>query len=93
MWSLQYLRCITTLILMLSLSMACAGAPSSEADGPIAPEDILSIRQTGAPVWSPGGDQVGFSWGIGTELNFWVADASGGWAWPTPPAAVVGHTA
>ena len=57
--------------------MACAGAPSSEADGPIAPEDILSIRQTGAPVWSPGGDQVGFSWGIGTELNFWVADASG----------------
>ena len=77
MCSMQNLRGITTLILMLSLSMACAGAPSSESDGPIAPEDILSIRQTGAPVWSPAGDQVGFSWGIGTELNFWVADASG----------------
>jgi dipeptidyl aminopeptidase/acylaminoacyl peptidase len=39
-------------------------------------DDILRIDQAGPPTWSPDGREVGFQWGLGTERDFWAADAS-----------------
>ncbi|HTK29266.1 MAG TPA: S9 family peptidase, partial [Vicinamibacterales bacterium] len=67
---------------VLALSAAACGGGGGSA--PVAAaasarpsiEQLLQIGQAGPPVWSPDGARVGFAWGVGTERDFWVADAS-----------------
>jgi dipeptidyl aminopeptidase/acylaminoacyl peptidase len=55
----------------------CAGSAAgpSSSSRPLMIEDILRIDQAGPPMWSPDGREVGFQWGLGTERDFWAADA------------------
>ncbi len=70
-------RCRLAALAPIVLSCgACIGS----AAGPPVPAatitELLRIDQAGAPVWSPDGRSVGFQWGLGTERDFWSADAS-----------------
>jgi len=65
-----------TTALVLSLTTACSAGVDRAPMVPISLEDVLAIRATGAPGWSPEGSRVAFSWGVGTETSLWVADAA-----------------
>lgn len=71
-------RCWGGLVL-LTLSTACGTEPGEEpADlqPPVTIEQILAVRSVRAPVWSPDGREVGFTWGSGVDNSLWAADAS-----------------
>ena len=73
---LRQMSCMVTFSLVLSTVAACVGAGSPQPDRSILLEEILAIRIARAPVWSPDGGQIAFSWGIGSESNLWVANAA-----------------
>jgi hypothetical protein len=56
--------------------LALAGCTSSTtvAPAPVAIEQVLDIRQVGAPFWAPDGTTIGFVWTRGTERELWAAD-------------------
>lgn len=59
-------------------SVACTPSAPVDSD-PVSPaltiEDILAIRETTAPRWSPHGRYVAFTWSTGLERELWLADA------------------
>jgi len=64
-------------VVLAVVPLACGGGPPPAAQpGAITIEDVLAIRSVGAPIWSPDGRAVAFTWGIGTELNLWTADTA-----------------
>ena len=62
--------------LVLSLS-ACnddndRASAGSSSENNITIEEILQIRQVGAPSWSSNGSEVAFTWSHGAETNLWA---------------------
>ena len=57
-------------------AIGCAQGLDRAPTVPIAVEQILQIRTTGSPLWSPEGSRVAFAWGVGTESGLWVADTA-----------------
>ena len=51
---------------------------AAEAVRQITLEEILSVEQAGAPVWSPDGRRLAFAWGAGTERDLWAVQADAG---------------
>jgi dipeptidyl aminopeptidase/acylaminoacyl peptidase len=57
-------------------ALVLAGCTSSPTvASAVAIEQVLDIRQVGAPFWAPDGAAVGFVWTRGTEQELWAADA------------------
>jgi dipeptidyl aminopeptidase/acylaminoacyl peptidase len=69
----------SSLVVLAIVAAGCGNkqtARAAPAAAPLTIEDILRIDQTGPPIWSPDGREVGFVWGPGTERDLWAADSA-----------------
>jgi dipeptidyl aminopeptidase/acylaminoacyl peptidase len=79
-------RCWAGFVLLL-MSCACGAEPAANPPTSLTIEQILAVRSVRAPLWSPDGQEVGFTWGSGVDNSLWAAGASA--AGPGAPGAAI----
>ena len=67
--------CASGAVLLTTIACAGSAATPAPAGGSATIAELLRIDQAGAPQWAPDDGRIGFQWGLGTERDFWAADA------------------